>query len=319
MDVVDGFDPVVLLQSHLVESGLRGELGEGRGQLRQRFDGRPGTHMLIAVEHGDAVDVLDRDDRIFEEAVLPGRSGALLRFGGEGVHFCTAEALCGGDEVGTDSLGHEVRVVVRRRILRPGSAVGSQRHAGHRLDTSGKDEALESGADLLCSDVDGFEPGGTEPVDLNTGNGLVESGDDGGDSGDIRALLADRRHNSEHDVVDGLVVKVGVALAEGIDEPCHEIDGFDAVQRSAAVLSARRAHRIIDVRFAHVVPTMLIDRSVTSTVTIQYQIPVRVNTDARPAWAALIDVGLQSDFMRQRHAATEWLHLEVQPGGLSNT
>jgi hypothetical protein len=212
--------------------------------------------VLIAVEHGDAVDVLDRDDRIFEEAVLPGRGGSLLRFGGEGVHVCTAEALGGGDEVGTDSLGHEVRVVVRRRILRPGSAVGSQRHTGHRFDATGEDEVLESGADLLGGDVDGFEPGGAEAVDLNAGDGLVEAGGDRGDTGDVAALFADWRDDAEDDVVDLGVVEVRIALAYGVDEAGDEIDGLDAVQRPAAVLTAWGAHCVIDERFAHVFLTV---------------------------------------------------------------
>src|SRR5699024_1387903 len=185
-----------------------------------------------------------------------------------------------------DALGHEVGVEVRRRVLCPGAAVGSQRHTRHGLDAAGEDEVLESAADLLCREVDGLETRSAEPVDLDACDGLVEPGHEGGRASDVAALLTDRGHDTEHEGVDGFVIEFGVALAHGVDEPGHEVDGFDAVERTVAVLAAWGAHRVIDERFAHVFltvfvedrPANLIDRSVTFACSIVYQFSVTINT-----------------------------------------
>src|SRR5699024_8664940 len=159
-------------------------------------------------------------------------------------------------------------------------------HARHGLDAAGEDEVLESAADLLCREVDGLETRSAEPVDLDASDRLVEAGHEGGRAGDVAALLTDRWHDTEHEVVDGFVIEFGVALAHGVDEPGHEVDGFDAVERTVAVLAAWGAHRVIDERFAHVFltvfvedrPANLIDRSVTFACSIVYQFSVTINT-----------------------------------------
>src|SRR5699024_12156644 len=54
-----------------------------------------------------------------------------------------------------------------------------------------------------------------EAVDLDSGHGFVEPGHEGGRAGDIAALLTDRGHDTEHEVIDGAVIEIGVALAHG--------------------------------------------------------------------------------------------------------
>src|SRR5699024_1092914 len=125
-----------------------------------------------------------------------------------------------------------------------------------------------------------------EPVALHSGHGFVWPGHEGGRAGAIAALLTDGRHDTEHEVVDGFVIEFGVALAHGVDEPGHEVAGFDAVERTVAVLAAWGSHRVIDARFAHVFltvfvedrPANLIDRSVTFACSIVYQFSVTINT-----------------------------------------
>ena len=107
VDVVDPLDPVVLLQRHGVEAGLVADAGEGRLQPGQALDGRLGLDELVVVEHGHAVDVLDRHDRAGEAAVGPGLRGAVVGLDGEGVDVLAGEALDGGDQVGADALRHE--------------------------------------------------------------------------------------------------------------------------------------------------------------------------------------------------------------------
>src|SRR5699024_12606043 len=113
-------------------------------------------------------------------------------------------------------------------------------------------EVLEPAADLLRREVDGLEARSAEAVDLDSGHGFVEPGHEGGRAGDIAALLTDRGHDTEHEVIDGAVIEIGVALAHGVDEPGHEGDGFDAVERTLTVLASRRSHRLIAERLLRV-------------------------------------------------------------------
>ena len=162
----------------------------------------PGRTNSSVLEHGVAVDVLHRDDRVLEAALLDRLRGALLRADGVGVDVVAAELLDGGDQVGGDALRDEVGVEVRLGVHRPGAAVGAHRDAAHRLDATGEDEVLPAGGDLLGGDVDGLEAGRAEAVELDAGDGVRQTGLDGGGLGDVAALVADRRHAAEHDVVD---------------------------------------------------------------------------------------------------------------------
>src|SRR5690606_3010269 len=138
--------------------------------------GGAGTHVLVAVEDRDAVDVLDGHDRAVEPALVPRLGGETLRALGVAVHVLTREALDGGAQVGTDALRREVGVVVGGRVHGPGATVGAHRHARHRLDPTGEDDLVPAGADLLRGHVDRAQAGGAEAVDLHTGHGVGHLG-----------------------------------------------------------------------------------------------------------------------------------------------
>ena len=204
--------------------------------------------MFVFCQNGEAVHVLHGDDRLVEVAVLPGVFGALLRFDSVFIAVFAAEALRGGDEVSADTLRGEVGVVGRLRVFCPRAAVCSHGDAGHGFDTAGEHQLVPAGRGFLGGRVDGFQARGAEPVELDTCHGVGQAGRDRCRAGDDSALFVDGGDHAEHDVVDFLGVSLGVALENGVDEAGHEVNGLGSVQCAAAVLTARGAHRVIDVR-----------------------------------------------------------------------
>ena len=245
VDVVDALDPVVLLQRDGVEAAVLAHHRERRLEAGERLDGRAGADELVAVEHDVVVEVEHRDDRVGEAALgLRGR-GALLRADGVGVDVVAGEALDRRDQVRADALRDEARVVVGLRVHRPGAAVGAHRHARHRLDAAGEDQVLPAGGDLLGGDVDGLEARGAEAVELDAGDGVRQAGLDRRGLGDVGALVADRRHAAEDDVVDPVGIKAPVAREQLVHQPHHEVDRLGRVQRAVALaLAARGANPV---------------------------------------------------------------------------
>ena len=240
MDVVDRLDPVVLLQRDGVEAAVLAHHRERRLELPERLHRRARTDELVVVEHDVVVDVQHRHDRVREPALgLRGR-GAVLGADGVGIDVVAAEALDGRDQVGADPLRHERRVVVRLRVHRPRAAVGAHRHARHRLDAAGQHEVLPAGRDLLGGDVDGLQAGGAEAVELDARDGLRQPGLDRGGLGDVGALVADRRHAAEHDVVDPPWIEALVAREQLVHQADDEVHRLGRVQRPVDLAPAAR-------------------------------------------------------------------------------
>ena len=66
------------------------------------------------------------------------------------------------------------------------------------------------------------------------------------------ALLADRGHDAEDDVVDVGGVEAAVAGEEGVDQTRDQVDRLDAVQRAIGLAFATgRAYRIKDQSLGH--------------------------------------------------------------------
>ena len=226
--------------------------GERRLETGEALDGGVGADGLVAVEHGHAAEVLDRDDRVVEVAVGPRLRGAVVRLGGVRVDVLAVPALDRGDQVGADALRHEAGLERGGRVHRPGAAVAAHRHAAHRLDAAGDDQVLEARAHALGGLVDGLEAGGAEAVELHAGDGLGIAGLERGGLGDVAALVADGGHHAEHDVVDAARVQAGVAGLELVEESDDQVDRLHLVQRTDGLAAAARcADVVVDECFCH--------------------------------------------------------------------
>ncbi|PSK43227.1 hypothetical protein B0E38_07884 [Streptomyces sp. 111WW2] len=250
VNVVDPLHPVVLLQRHRVEPAQLTDVREGRLQPREGVGGGAGARVLVVVEDGETGAVLHRHDGPLEAALLPGGRRALLGQRRVLVHVTAREALDGRDQVGADALRDEVGGEVGHRVVEPGAAVRGHRDAGHGLDAAGEDQVLPPGAHLHGGHVDGFQARGTEAVLLHAGHRVRQPGRDRRDAGDVRALVADRADDTEHDVVHGGRIQAGEPGADLVDETDDQVDGLRAVQGAVRLAaSARGADRVVHIRF----------------------------------------------------------------------
>ena len=142
VDVVHFLDFGMLLHGHRVEAAHLAGHDEGRVERGQRLHVGRRAHVLVMVEDGEAVLVLDRDDRVLEAALVPGLGGALLALDGIGVDVVAREAVFGGDQVGRDALRHEPAGQADRRVHVPGAAGHAHADARHRFDAAGDDDVV---------------------------------------------------------------------------------------------------------------------------------------------------------------------------------
>ena len=145
--------------------------------------------------------------------------------------------------------GHEADAVVGLRVGGPCAAVGAHRHAAHRLDAAGEHQIVPAGAHLLRGGVDGLQAGCAEAVELEAAGGLGQLGHQRGGAGDVAALIADGRHDAEDEVADQVLVQVGKAGAQFVDQADDQVDGLDLVEGAVLVLAARRANGLVDEGF----------------------------------------------------------------------
>ena len=167
----------------------------------------------------------------------------------ETVDVFSGEALDGGDQVGADALRHEAEAVVGLRVGGPCAAVGAHRDAAHRLDAAGQHQVVPAGPDLLRGGVHGLQAGRAEPVELESARGLGQLGHQRRGAGDVAALVTDRGHDAEDDVADQVLVQVGVAAAQLVDQADDQVDRLDLVEGAVLVLAARRANGLVDEGF----------------------------------------------------------------------
>ena len=190
--------------------------------------------------------VLDGRDRLGEVAVGPGLGGPVVRLGGVGVDVGARPALEGGDQVGADALRHEAGAQRGGGVGRPGAAVGAHRHPAHRLDAAGEDQVLEAGAYPGRRLVDGLEAARAEAVELDARDRLGEARRQRRGLGDVAALLADRRDDAEHDVVDPAGVEARVARLQLVEDADDEVDRLDLVEGADGLaLAARRPDVVV--------------------------------------------------------------------------
>ena len=209
VDVVDALDLGMGLNRHRVEAALLAHHRERRLQARQRLHVGLGPHVLVAVEQGQAVDVLDRRDRVLEPALVPGRGRALLRLHGVGVDVVAREAVFGGDEIGRDALRHEIGRNGDGGIDRPGAARGADADAAHRFDAAADGQVVLARHDLRGGEIDAVEAGGAEAVDLHARRRCSpRPAASARHARDVAARFADRIDAAHHDVVDLVLLEM---------------------------------------------------------------------------------------------------------------
>src|SRR3984957_19492721 len=108
MNMDDALDIRMRLNGDSVEAALLAGNDKGRLEGGKRLHIGARAHMLVALEHRQAIDVEDWRDRVLEPAFLPGRRGALLRLSRVSVDVVAREPVFCCNKVGRDALRHEI-------------------------------------------------------------------------------------------------------------------------------------------------------------------------------------------------------------------
>ncbi|MNQ98461.1 hypothetical protein D3C85_1141540 [compost metagenome] len=251
MHVLHAFELGITLQGDCVETGLGAHVDERSLQAGQRFKRGVRADELIVIEHRQAKDVLDRDDRIGKAPFGPGTRRALLAFYRVGIALLASEAMLGRQQVGTDALHHEVSLEGHLRVHRPGTAVGAHGDARHAFHAATDGQVDQATTDLGRGEVDRFKAGTTVAVDLHAGNGLRKIGIQCRDTGDVAALLAKGHDTPQDHILDQRGVEA-IALAKCLQYLGRQLYRRDFVQGAVGLAFAtRRAHVVIDVCISH--------------------------------------------------------------------
>ncbi len=207
--------------------------------------------MLILGEDGEPVDILDRDHRILEAALVPRLGGALLALHRIGVDVIARKAVFGRDQIGRHALRHEIGRHRDRRIHRPGAAGGADADAAHQFGAAADREFMLAAHDLGRREIHGIEARCAEPADLDPGHRLAETGFQRREAGDVGSGLADRIDHAEHDVVDDIFLEM-VALLQRLQRRRRQCQRRHLVQRAVGLAAAaRRANVIVDICVRH--------------------------------------------------------------------
>ncbi len=247
MNMVDETQLGILADHHVVEPHVS-QAGEGWLEPRQRLQGGVRFDEFVFVEDRQAVAVLDRHHGLVEIAAVPGPGGALLGAQGKRVHIFPAPATECGNSVGSQTLGDNAIFQRDRRIVQPGAAVAPHLDPGHALDAAGNHQVLPTGGDFHGRQIHRFQAGGTETIELKTGDADIPAGvlDDG--LGHVAALLPDRGDTAHDDIVHSGRIQVVTGL-QLVEQARPEHDGFDFVEGTARLaLASGRANGIVDVR-----------------------------------------------------------------------
>ena len=212
---------------------------EARLEPGQALDGGVGADELVVVEHGQPVAVDDRDDGAGEVAVGPGLGGprvdsaayvsTSVRDQPSMVAIRSAPMPCG-----TKSVAKAVSGSIAQAP--PSEAIGTR-----LIDStppakirSSQPDATRLAAWLTASSPLAQKRLSWTPATVSGKPAAIADG-----LGDVGALVTDRRHAAEHDVVDPVRVEDGVARPELVDQPDDQVDRLDLVQRAGRLARPR--------------------------------------------------------------------------------
>ena len=207
--------------------------------------------MLVLVENGEAVDVLDRDHRIPEAAFFPRFRGALLALHRVSIDVVAGEAVLGRDQIGRDALRHEVGRHRHRRIHRPRRARRHDADTAHGFRAAADCEFVLARHHLRRGEIHRIESRRAKTVDLHARHRGAEAGIHGGKARDVAAGLADRIDHAENDIIDTVLRQV-VALLERLQRRGGERQRRHLMQRTIDLAPAAwSADVIVDKGLRH--------------------------------------------------------------------
>ena len=251
VDVVHRLDLGMRLDRHRIEAAHLAHLHERGLELRQRLHVGVGPHVLVLGQDGEAVDVLHTDHGAREAAVRPGGRRALLALDCVFVAVGARETVFGGDEIGGDTLRHEIGFHRDRRIDRPGAARSADADPAHRFDAAADRHVVLAGHHLRGGEIDGVETRGAEAVDLHARHAVAVARRDRGGTRDVATRLAHRIDAAEYHVVDQRLIQL-IALLHRGERLGSEIERGHLVQRAVGLAApARGAHVIVDEGIGH--------------------------------------------------------------------
>ena len=245
------FDLGMGLNRDRIESALLAHRHEGCLQCAERLHVGSRTHVLVAGEERQAINVPHRHDRTVEAPGLPGCCRPLLALDRVSVDIVARKPVFRRDQVGGDALRHEVGWDGDGRIDRPRPPRGADPDAAHRLDTAAHRAILLPGHDLGRGEINSVEAGRAEPVDLDARHVVAIACGQRRGACDVATRFPDRIDAAEHHVVDKGGVEV-VTRPKCFEGRRSQPQRRDLVQQSVRLATpAGSADVIIDEGIRH--------------------------------------------------------------------
>ena len=261
VDMLDRFHIRMRLDGDGIETAHLTHHHEGRIERSQRLHVGAGPHVLVLVQNGKAVNVLDRRDGFGEAAVLPACLRALLAFHRIGVDIVAREAPFRGDQIGGYALRHEVGGNSDRWVHRPCAAGSPHADAAHRFHTARYHYIVGTGSNLGGRHVDGVEARGAEPVDLHARDLRVVARLEHGGARNVGTGFTNRIDATKDHIVHLRGVHL-VALLERLQRVSRKADRRHFVQAAILLaLAAGRANVIVNECFGHDKPPVGADQA----------------------------------------------------------
>ena len=252
VDVVDPLQMRVFHQGNLVETRHRLAPFLERGlQAAKALHVGARAHVFVAVQDGQAVDVLDRHHRFREPARRPGRRRPLLAFHRQRICLIPGKAVFRGDDVGGNPLRDKVVGNRNRRVHGNGAAVRSHRHAGHALHTPCHIGHAGPAAHLVGGHVHRLQARGAEAVDADPRHAFGKVRGQNGGARKAGALLAHLGHVAPDHILDRGGVQI-VAVLERVQDHRRQARGGHFVQGAVGpALAAHGAGGVVDIGVFH--------------------------------------------------------------------